>query len=547
MPTNPKPEGYVPLVGSERLPAPGARRLGPADPSEVFTVTIALRRRPDGATLPTHGDFMTVPPARRQRMSNEEFVRRYGASQQDMDAVSAFASANALTVVEANAARRTVVVKATVAQIGQAFGVDLGLYEHDVDSRETYRGREGVVSIPASLQGIVVGVFGLDNRPIGGRNGTQPPNTSPLTIPTVYKLYNYPANLAAGQTIGLVSQSGYSREDIAQFFQSLPAPHTLPKITDILIGGATNSGHDPFGEITQDIDIAAAFAPGAAINVYIGHRSQQGWVDTIGRVAHPEAGDSPCSVLSTSWFIADGDDPAGMMRFGVTDAFITAVNNALHDAAIQGVTVCASTGDRGTDSHVADHKAHVQYPASDPWVLAVGGTTIGNVNGKSFDEYVWNDPDGGNWGTTGGGVSARFPVPSYQAHITVPASLNDPTFRGRGLPDVAGNANEHSGYSGIVVGGIARNGAGTSASAPQWAALIAVMNAALGFNLGYINPALYALAGAGFRDIVPGSGPCDNANNGVPGYPAGSGWDACTGWGSPDGQALLDKLKSTYT
>jgi hypothetical protein len=236
-----------------------------------------------------------------------------------------------------------------------------------------------------------------------------------------------------------------------------------------------------------------------------------------------------------------------MAKMGVTDAFITAISNAFQDAAVQGVTVCVATGDRGTDSNVGDGKVHVQYPASDPWVLAVGGTTIGDINGSLFDEYVWNDPDGTNWGTTGGGVSARFPVPSYQGQITVPASLNDPTHHGRGLPDVAGNANIASGYSGIVVAGSTGNpGNGTSASAPQWAGLIAVMNAALGVNLGFVNPALYALAGAGFRDIIPGAGPTDNANAGAPGYPAGPGWDACTGWGSPDGQTLLAKLRSIY-
>ena len=342
MPTKPSPEGYVPLEGSKRLPAPGARRLGPANPAEVLTVTITLRRRPDGAALPAYNDFLTAPPTRRQRLSSVEFARVYGASQQDIDTVKAFATAEGLTVVETNAARRTVIARGTVTQISQAFAVDLGRYEHAPNFRstgepqpETYRGRDGVISIPASLQGIVVGVFGLDNRCIGGRNGAQPPNTSLLTIPTVSKLYNYPTNSAEGQTIGIVSQSGYSRADIARFFQSLPA--AVPTITDILVGGATNSGHDPIGEITQDIDIAAAFAPGAAISVYISHGHQQGWVDTISRVAHPEPGDSQCAVLSSSWFIADGDDPAGMVRFGVTDAFITAVSNALQDAAIQGV------------------------------------------------------------------------------------------------------------------------------------------------------------------------------------------------------------------
>ena len=288
--------------------------------------------------------------------------------------------------------------------------------------------------------------------------------------------------------------------------------------------------------------------------MYITTGDQPGWVQAIGRVAHPNATDSHPSVLSSSWFICDGDDPAGMADQGVTTAFINAVTAAFQDAAIQGVTVCIASGDRGTDSHVGDMKAHVQYPASDPWVLAVGGTTIGNVSGSSFDEYVWNDPGADpfhtNWGTTGGGVSAFFPVPSWQANAGVPASLNDPTHHGRGVPDVAGNANNASGYSGIVwSGGTAPPppGNGTSASAPQWAGLIAVLNAALGVNLGFVNPAFYALGSSYFRDIVPGAGPADNSNSGAPGYRAGPGWDACTGWGSPNGETLLAGLRSIYT
>ena len=496
-----------------------------------------------------------MPPTERQRMSSEEFASRYGAAQEDIDAVTAFATSHGLTVVETHAARRTVVVRGTVEQMNRAFGVDLGKYKHtitrhrDGESREeTYRGREGMIHVPASLGSIVVGAFGLDNRSIGGRNGAEPPNTHTLTVPTVSALYDYPTNSAAGQTIGIFSLDGYATTDITSFYGTLPAGYTAPTITDVLIGGATNPGFDAEGEITQDIDIAAAFAPGAGISVYLNNGGEQGWVDTLGRVAHPDPTDTPCSVFSSSFFISDGDDASGMATRGITTALINAVDAALQDAAIQGVTVVIASGDRGTDSGVGDGKVHVQYPASDPWVLSVGGTTIGNVNGSSFDEYVWNDPDSTNWGTTGGGVSAFFPVPSYQSGVAVPASLDDPTHHGRGVPDVAGNANISSGYSGVYLGGSLGNpGNGTSASAPQWAGLIAVMNAALGVNLGFVNPAIYALQGAGFRDIVPGAGPGDNANSGSPGYPAGAGWDACTGWGSPRGQALLDNLRAIYT
>jgi hypothetical protein len=512
-----------------------------------------VRRRPDADELPDADFFLRRPPAERPRLSDSEFAAAYGASQADLDLVTQFAADRSLQVVDINAAKRTVELEGTVAQMNTAFGVDLGQYRHEIDvgrgrqrEVEIYRGREGSIYVPAALRDVVVGVFGLDNRRVGRHNGAEPPNTNTISVPTVAGLYNYPTNSAAGQTIGIFSGSGYDIADVNAYFASLPAGHPTPTVTDILLNGATNPGSDPFGETTQDIDIAAAFAPSANVNVYITTLDQAGWVAAINRVAHPDAADSAPSVLSSSWFIADGDDTAGLAGFGVTIAFLQAVTAAFQDAAIQGVTVVIASGDRGTDSNVGDGKAHVQYPASDPWVLAVGGTTIGNINGSTFDEYVWNDPDGGNWGTTGGGVSAYFAVPSYQSAAGVPASLNDANQRGRGVPDVAGNANINSGYSGIVLGGSATIGNGTSASAPQWAGLIAVLNAALGVNLGFVNPALYALRGAGLRDIVPGAGPTDNRNNGVAGYPAGAGWDACTGWGSPDGEGLLDALRSIY-
>jgi kumamolisin len=566
------PKDYRPLEGSERRPSATAKKIGPADPNEVLDVTIVIRRRPDGPNLPDHNYFLS--PARRQRMSEEEFAAKYGASQEDIDKVVAFARSHGLTVVETSAARRMVVVRGTVAQMSAAFAVELARYEHEVQvgrqrrrQTETYRGRDGVVSVPSSLDGIVVGVFGLDNRRVGKTNGAEPPNTNPLWVPIVSKLYNYPTNSAAGQTIGIFSLSGYASSDISGYFANLNAKfpgagYTVPTITDILINGATNPGSDPYGETTQDIDIASSFAPGCAINVYITTGDQAGWVQAISRVAHPNAGDSAPSVLSSSWYIADGDDPAGLAAsFGApTTAFLKAVSAAFQDAAIQDVTVCIASGDRGTDSGVGDGQCHVQYPASDPWVLAVGGTTIGNVSGSSFDEYVWNDPNAdpnhSNWGTTGGGVSDLFPLPSYQSGAGVPVSLNPPHNPGRGVPDVAGNANIVSGYLGIVLGGQTAAwppsgtnpypGSGTSAAAPQWAGLITVINAALCINVGFVNPAIYALGGKGFRDIVPGAGPGDNANSGAPGYPAGPGWDACTGWGSPNGQALLAALKSFY-
>src|ERR1700733_10915277 len=190
------PHDYVAIPGSERRPSKTARLVGPANPNEVLDVTIVLRRRPGGPDLPDHDYFLSTPPAQRQRMSAEEFAGKFGASQEDMDKVIAFAQSHGLTVVETSAARRTVIVRGTVAQMSAAFGVRLDQYEHEVaqgrarrPQTETYRGRDGVVSVPSSLDGIVVGAFGLDNRRVGQTNAAEPPNTHPLWVPPVSTLY----------------------------------------------------------------------------------------------------------------------------------------------------------------------------------------------------------------------------------------------------------------------------------------------------------------------------------------------------------------------
>jgi len=233
---------------------------------------------------------------------------------------------------------------------------------------------------------------------------------------------------------------------------------------------------------------------------------QNSWHDLIERVVTPNAGDlpvgvNPPSVLSSSDYICDGDDLSTLTNEGLTTSFIDAVHKAFEDAAVQGITICIASGDQGTDSKVgsttgvtewgepfvADNKAHVQHPGTDPLVLACGGTTIGNVSGSSFTEYVWNDVNPSHqvpsW-ATGGGVSDYFTQAkgnalTYQQAANInPASVNDGHIE-RGVPDVAGNASENSGYP-YFVGGLSQTTGSTSAVAPLYAGLIAVINAALG-------------------------------------------------------------------
>jgi hypothetical protein len=600
------PSDYRPLPGSE---------LGPADPTETVSVTIVLRRRPDGPPVPDHAYFATTPLNRRRRLSQAEFAANYGAAPDDLAQVTDFARSHNLTVVTTHAARRTVVVSGTVAQVSDAFAVAFGSYEHVLPGRrgapgptERYRGRDGFVHVPQALADIVVGVFGLDNRRITRRNmsGGDPPYVEPLTPAAVAQLYNFPSNEATGQTIAIASPTGglggYLPSDLELTFGGTPPP-----ITPVLIANATNAAFVAYtsadaqvgqSELTfqstagmfvgslvaagsaiailsdiyitgfsgttvtlsqpvaapitagttpiyinydieamLDIFVSASAAPGVGVAVYFSNDDQAGWVGLIQRVVHPDPGDPICSVLSSSAYFVYGDDAATLMNAGITTDFVGAVSAALQDAALQGVTVCFASGDGG--SLFDGQYYHVEYPPSDPWVLSVGGTTLGGSTSlpPPFVEYVWNDASG----ATGGGVSAFFALPAYQEGAGVPGSLND-GFIGRGIPDVAANASTASGYE-FYVANLPLLVGGTSAAAPLWAALIAVLNAALGQSVGFINPMLYALGNSVFNNIVPPPGPTDNGFEGAPGYPAQAGWDACTGWGSPNGTALLSALQ----
>ena len=204
-----------------------------------------------------------------------------------------------------------------------------------------------------------------------------------------------------------------------------------------------------------------------------------------------------------------------------------AFNQAFQTAAALGVTVCCASGDDGSSDGVNDGQNHVDFPASSPFALACGGTRVVASGTSISGETVWND--GPNGGSTGGGVSGAFPLPSWQAGAHVPPAPKPGG--GRGVPDVSGDADPVTGYRVRVDGSEAVIG-GTSAVAPLWAGLIALVNQHKGHSVGYINPRLYGNAGA-FRDIT-------NGNNGA--FHAAVGWDPCTGLGTPDGTKVQNAL-----
>jgi kumamolisin len=189
-----------------------------------------------------------------------------------------------------------------------------------------------------------------------------------------------------------------------------------------------------------------------------------------------------------------------------------------------GVTVCVAAGDDGSTDGVDDGLNHVDFPASSPNVLACGGTELVASGNAITSETVWNEL-ASNEGATGGGISDVFPLPSWQSAANVPPSANPSHNVGRGVPDVAGDADPTTGYVTLVDGQPDVIG-GTSAVAPLWAGLVALTNQSIRKPVGFINPLLSQNPKGDFNSITSG-------NNGA--YSAGPGWNPCTGLGSPIG------------
>ncbi len=515
----------TPLHGSMRHIMAGARRLGRAQPDERLDVSIILH--PAGDEVATRVARMargeTVPP-----MSREAFAAACGPKAEDVAAVHEFAAAHHLAVVATHLARRTIILAGTVQQFEMAFGVELDAYEHDTGA---YRGRTGEVMLPAYLAGAVQAVLGLDNRPAARahfrrlptglaarRAAAAPVSYTPLEIAASY---GFPAGTGAGETIGIIELGGGTKAaDLTTYFKSLglAAPKLVSVSVDQGKNQATGSADGPDGEVMLDVEVAGAIAPDATLVAYFAPNTDAGFLDAITTAIH-DATNKP-SVLSISW---------GGPESTYTAQSLTAFDQAFQDAAALGVTICIASGDNGSSDGTGANA--VDFPASSPHVLACGGTSL-QASGETIkSESVWND--GAQGGAGGGGISTAFPtVPPWQAGLSAALAGGGATkLTGRGVPDVAGDADPETGYQ-VRVDGTDTVIGGTSAVAPLWAGLIARLNAARGAPLGFINPTLYGKPSA-LRDITAG-------NNGS--YAAAAGWDACTGLGSPNGAALAALL-----
>jgi kumamolisin len=403
---------WVQLPGSERASLTDITAAGPLDTSERAEITVVLRRR---AELPE--EIIAGPTV----LSTDELAAQYGADPNDVDLVSRELGVHGLEVTAVEAVTRRLKVAGSLGDLSRTFGTTL----REVSSpnvgghgRVTHRYREGPLYVPAPLDGVVTAVLGLDTRPQAQPRFRVAPDAAAAQGTSYYPnqvadIYDFPAGTTgAGQTVAIIELGGgYTTSDLDAYFASLGI--AVPSITAASVDGASNDPSDTSGadgEVNLDIDVIGAIAPGAAQVVYFApNNGDQGFVDAISDAA--QASPAPIAI-SISW---------GQSEDSWTAQGLSAMNAAMSDAAALGISVCVAAGDSGSSDGVSDGQVHVDFPASSPYALACGGTTLvaDPTTGVISSEVVWNEL-ASNEGATGGGVSDQFALPSWQAGAGVP-------------------------------------------------------------------------------------------------------------------------------
>jgi kumamolisin len=537
--------------------------------SMKVTLVLAL-----GAELPSVKELCEEPP--RQHLTHAQILERYGTPRRHLAVVERFADEHGLLIREVRPEHGLVTLAGTPKAMKSAFRVDLKQYARVEQKREHFYSHTRPIELPSELRHIVLGVFGLDTQPLDPHplvhrcsvalprpieSGAHEELLS-YSAREVAQLYRYPPFQGAGQCLGLIELTGgYNPSDIETYFKRFGIdPNILVNV------GPNKYGEDAFSdaEVTLDVEIAATVCPRSRIVVYNAGSSDYSLKDFL-CIFSRAIGDqeNQPSVLSTSWAFPEGP----LIQQQEEQAF----ERLFSIAALMGITICGASGDMGSQVPIpfatptqASTVPATYYPAASPLVLGCGGTTLIARDGLIQSERVWNrlheelvmsfsDEEGAApvamaAGASGGGVSRKNDLPSYQRDMKVPetvtVSWTDGKFQvlkrqsGRGVPDVAANADLHTGYEVYFRGhwGVA---AGTSAAAPMWAALVTRLNEGLGKRVGLLQPHLYQFVRGGapvVRRITEGGNGAFFAN-------PTSVWNPCTGLGSPDGEQLFLALE----
>jgi len=488
-----------------------SRSLGPVGRSMRMNLAIGLPLR-NQSELASLVQQVADPasPNYRHFLTPGQFAERFGPTEADYQALASFMRANGLEVTGTHPNRMILDVGGPVADIERTFHVNMVRWNHP--TRGEFFAPDREPSLDAGVE--ILDVSGLDNfyvpRPMDLRVaplGKAKPLTTGsgpggLFIGGDFRAAYVPSVTlnGAGQTIGLFELDGYYAADVTANFKQAGLP-AVPISTVLLDGfnGTPGSGNI---EVTLDIMMAAYMAPGASIIVYEGLNPN----DVLNRMAT----DDKASQLSSSW------------TFSPTNA---TTEQIFQEMITQGQSLFQASGDSGA------YHGYIMPPADDPNVTVVGGTslTTSGAGGPWASETTWADG--------GGGVSQVWPIPSYQQKVNLSAAGGSTTMRN--IPDVALLADVQSFL--IADNGSGYSIGGTSEAAPLWAGFVALANqqAVSGgkAKVGFLNPTIYSIGlsshyASDLHDIATGSN----------GFPAVTGYDLATGWGTPTGQSLINDL-----
>ncbi|MYS21674.1 kumamolisin. Serine peptidase. MEROPS family S53 [Streptomyces sp. DvalAA-14] len=492
-----------------------AVRTGAVASTDRISVAVSLTSRDDQA-LDAFVAQVSNPASAGygHYLTKGQFAARFGRSDADAKKVTDYLRSQGLTVGTVHSGNLVIDATGTAAQVEKAFGTSLSAWK-DAASGRSFYANDAAPSLPGSVASLVSDVSGLNNQarlhhqapasvtPHNGPGG----GYTPAQIKGGYNVSG--SSTGSGQQIALLEFDGFQQSNITAYDSHYALSSSAPTVHKV--DGGSGALGDGQVEVELDIEVLNAIAPAAKVTVFEGPNSDAGEVDTYQAIV-----DSGIPVTSISWGAAETQR---------TTANINAVDAVFKQGAAEGLGFFAASGDSGSDD-AGTGGTSVDYPASDPYVTGVGGTTLTVTSGNAWSRET-------AWSGGGGGKSGVFAIPSWQTAVQKSQGGGK-----RQVPDVAALANPSPGVSIYSQGRWGQVG-GTSAAAPEWAGFAALYNqqaAAAGkARLGFADPALYSASGTGFHDITSGS-------NGA--YSAAAGWDFTTGWGSYNAATLTAKLLS---
>jgi T5SS/PEP-CTERM-associated repeat protein/uncharacterized repeat protein (TIGR03803 family) len=509
--------GYVPEPVRDKKLQP----IGRLDGTTNLHLAIGLPLRNAGALTNLLHELYSPDSTNFHRyLTPQQFRERFGPLEQDYQKVIDFAKVHGLKTDKTYGNRLVLDVSGKASDIENAFHVTLRTYRHPTEPRDCF-----APDVEPSVDaGVLINVIeGLEsfNRPHSNLHvkpvelsGTPRPNWGSAPNGFSYMGYDFRNAYApgvsldgTGQWIGLAEYGGYNESDITAYEQLAGLPNVLP-LDDVVEWYYIDPGTYN-QEVSLDIEMAISMAPGA--NIYV----VQGWFlgDILGQLASQPQVQQISFSYSYSYYLPNNGE------------------GEFQELAAQGQSVFIASGDNDANS--------ISWPEDHPWATIVGGTTLMTTHSQYVSETVWNWNNGTG---SDGGASTRYGIPSWQQMVTNLTAVGGSTTM-RNIPDVALTADDI-----LVVdnNGQQANVGGTSAAAPLWAGFTALINQQLGYfgkpPAGFLNPALYSIGmGPGYSNCFHDITISNNTSASSPNqYFAASGYDLCTGWGTPNGMSLIE-------